>query len=215
MGTHGKTRARESARKLRIDKQRRALKRAQIVKSIRKWDDPILKQVTEPVEENEISTGIAQGWADEMIKTLKATKDGVGLAAPQIGLSKSILVYQTKDAGGKIVYEIMVNPLVVEYGKVQVTSREACLSYPGYEARVQRYDAIKVNWKSATGKDKEGWLNGRDAIIFQHENDHLSGICKVGEEWEKAVGLRPKDTDEITSDAFFEDVNVGAEIPAA
>ena len=146
-----------------------------------------------------------------MIKTLKATKDGVGLAAPQIGVSKNVIVFRTAINSND--FQVFINPLLVKNGVNSVTSIEGCLSYPGYTAEVKRYDTVEVTWKDIYGNDKRQWLDGRSAIIFQHENDHLQGICVVGEEWARQTGR--KSPEEIVQASNFFSDNVGMAIPAA
>lgn len=208
MGKHGKARARESAKNIRLAKNRNALSRAKIVKSIRKWDDPILKEVCEPVEISEMAQ--IRELVDLMIKTLKATKDGVGLAAPQLGVKKNVIVFRTSLNSND--FSVFINPLLVKNGVNSVTSIEGCLSYPGYTAEVKRYDTVEVTWKDIYGNDKRQWLDGRSAIIFQHENDHLQGICAVQKVWEIATGRRQPD--DVVQDSNFFSENTGSVVPS-
>lgn len=109
---------------------------------------------------------------DDMAETMYEAP-GVGLAAPQVGVSKRIVVLDPHDEETGLIY--LINPeIVFREGWVQGT--EGCLSVPGYVGDVYRYEHIKVTALDRNGHkayyDVEGWL----ARIFQHEIDHLDGI---------------------------------------
>lgn len=98
--------------------------------------------------------------------------DGVGLAAPQIGLSKQIAIVDIDDHHGTIE---LINPVIIEKRGTQ-TGPEGCLSFPGLYGDVSRSDYIKVRTYNKKGKmriiEAEGFL----ARAIQHEIDHLEGI---------------------------------------
>jgi len=98
--------------------------------------------------------------------------DGVGLAAPQIGLSKQIAIVDIDDHHGTIE---LINPVIIEQRGTQ-TGPEGCLSFPGLYGDVSRSDYIKVRTYNKKGKmriiEAEGFL----ARAIQHEIDHLEGI---------------------------------------
>ncbi|MBU7592066.1 peptide deformylase [Metabacillus halosaccharovorans] len=98
--------------------------------------------------------------------------DGVGLAAPQIGLSKQIAIVDIDDHHGTIE---LINPVIIEQRGNQ-TGPEGCLSFPGLYGDVSRSDYIKVRTYNKKGKmriiEAEGFL----ARAIQHEIDHLEGI---------------------------------------
>ncbi|WP_226528250.1 peptide deformylase [Metabacillus niabensis] len=98
--------------------------------------------------------------------------DGVGLAAPQIGLSKQIAIVDIDDHHGTIE---LINPVIIEQRGIQ-TGPEGCLSFPGLYGDVSRSDYIKVRTYNKKGKmriiEAEGFL----ARAIQHEIDHLEGI---------------------------------------
>lgn len=180
-------------------------------KQIRKWDDPILEEMCEPVDLSDPNQRMeVAALVDRMKKILLATKDGVGLAAPQVGSTKQVLVYRTSLESKD--FTVMINPLLVDKGLTTIKAREGCLSYPGYEAIVERYQQVTVNWKSLSNQDESKKIEGREAIIFQHEADHLVGECAVGRVWRRSVGLdstpekeseKIQTDTEISSMAFF------------
>lgn len=95
---------------------------------------------------------------------------GVALAAPQIGLLQRWFYHADW-------HEIIVNPRIVEVSEKDIVrAKEGCLSIPGLLYEVERYSRVKVEWETRTG-----WvtreLKNLDARIFQHEIDHLNGIC--------------------------------------
>jgi peptide deformylase len=134
---------------------------------IRTGDDPVLKTIC-----SEVANGENMAFIGDMIATLDATKNGVGLAAPQIGVAKRVIVVRQT---------AMINP-VVTWASVRLeTAKEACLSYPGRAVDVTRHHSIQVKYFDRDGTAREEKLSGFEARIAQHELDHLDGVCKVGE----------------------------------
>jgi peptide deformylase len=123
-----------------------------------------------------------QTVVDDMIETMRDAP-GVGLAAPQIGLSERIIVVEyfereedeEKEDAPKKVW-VVLNPEIVKSSEERVMGVEGCLSIPGLVGEVERHAAIQVKGLNRYGKPTkikaEGWL----ARIFQHEIDHLNGI---------------------------------------
>ena len=119
---------------------------------------------------------------DDMVETMRDAP-GVGLAAPQIGLSERIIVVEyfereedeEKEDAPKKVWALL-NPEIVKSSEESVMGVEGCLSIPGLVGEVERHAAIQVKGLNRHGKPvkikAEGWL----ARIFQHEIDHLNGI---------------------------------------
>lgn len=130
------------------------------------YPHPHLKTVCEPVTEfgTELMPVVQQ-----MVATMIGRK-GIGLAANQVGLSQRIFVMEMADT-----YQEFVNPVIVESSDEQ-TRNEGCLSFPGVRASVKRFNKIKVKAKTFMGNDIEMDLEGRDAICFQHELDHINGV---------------------------------------
>ena len=106
---------------------------------------------------------------------LMREKKGVGLAAPQIGISRRFFVTEAVDDKPRV----FINPEIIETSQETVKGEEGCLSLPGVWANVVRPYSVKVQAQDTTGKifrlNAEGWL----ARIILHENDHLNGILFV------------------------------------
>ncbi|MFZ5632923.1 MAG: peptide deformylase [Bacillota bacterium] len=116
---------------------------------------------------------------DNMRDTMYANK-GVGLAAPQIGVSKRVIVV---DAGEGL-YEL-INPVITET-RGEVTDAEGCLSVPGLVGDVRRAEVVRVKGLSRDGREIEIRAEGYAARAFQHEIDHLEGILFI----DKAENIR-------------------------
>jgi peptide deformylase len=97
--------------------------------------------------------------------------DGVGLAAPQIGVQKRIAVVENDD--GRIIN--LINPVILKETGSQI-GPEGCLSFPGLFGDVERYDWIKVRAQDKMGKTFIVEANGYFSRVIQHEIDHLNGI---------------------------------------
>ena len=110
---------------------------------------------------------------NRMIKEMRSN-NGVGLAAPQVGVNQNIIVV---GIGDKPI--VMINPVIVEgYGPL-IESEEGCLSIPGLYGYVVRTDSIRVQALDKKGKMFEMKLQGLSARVVQHEVDHLNGILFI------------------------------------
>jgi peptide deformylase len=143
-----------------------------MVLKIRKYGDPVLETPCDLV--TEFGSDELKQLVDNMFETMYANK-GVGLAAPQVGVSKRLTVIDPsagEDPNAKIV---LVNPELVKLEGRQV-GEEGCLSIPGYREDVKRAMRVKVKAKNAAGDEIE--LEGEELLAraIQHENDHLNGI---------------------------------------
>ncbi|KOF31235.1 peptide deformylase [Vibrio alginolyticus] len=130
--------------------------------------DPRLKVKAEKV--TDVST--VQTLIDDMLETLYATGNGIGLASTQVGRKEAVVVIDISDERNAPL--ILVNPEVVS-GENKALSQEGCLSVPEYYADVERYTSVVV---SALDRDGNPITIESDeflAIVMQHEIDHLSG----------------------------------------
>ena len=143
-----------------------------MILKIVKYGEPILEQKAEPV--TDFATPELQQLIDNMFETMYAAK-GVGLAAPQVGVSQRVSVIDVsvgEDPDQKVV---LINPEVTFTEGKQV-GEEGCLSIPGFREPVTRANKVKVNAQTVEGKPME-W-DGEELLAraFLHEIDHLNGI---------------------------------------
>jgi len=111
----------------------------------------------------------------EMLKIMYAAQ-GVGLAAPQIGVNKRLMVYNPTGDSKKWMEEtVLVNPNIVEYSSAEDKEIEGCLSFPEMQGEVIRSKWIKVEAMTPKGRKIKKKYKGWEARIFQHEYDHLDG----------------------------------------
>jgi peptide deformylase len=102
--------------------------------------------------------------------------EGVGLAAPQVGINKRLMVYNEHGDPKKWLDEVvLVNPKIVEYSDATDVETEGCLSFPGMNGAVERSKWIKVEAVTTKGKKVKKKYTGWEARVFQHEYDHLDG----------------------------------------
>ena len=142
-----------------------------MIKKILKYPD---ERLTLQAEEVDINEYLKSDLYMDLLDTLKS-RGGLGLAAPQIGVSKRIILYRNYAQQ----LAILVNPKIVSY-KGETTSRdEGCLSVPDFRADVKRYKVIKVEAYNDYGKEVKIKANGTEAIILQHEIDHLDGVLFI------------------------------------
>jgi peptide deformylase len=114
---------------------------------------------------------------------------GVGLAAPQVGVNKRIIVYDINAARPKDEedssrdlkqeFRALINPEIIDASGSIVSEKEGCLSVPDYNADVKRYEHVSVRALSIEGEKLEFDAHGILAIIMQHEIDHLDGILFI------------------------------------
>lgn len=119
----------------------------------------------------------------DMAETMYAA-NGVGLAAPQVGVSKRIVVI---DVGEGILE--LINPVITKK-EGSVVSSEGCLSVPNFEGEVERAEYIECEFYDRKGKRMQLSSDGLLAIAVQHELDHLDGVMFI----DKATVLTPKET---------------------
>jgi len=141
--------------------------------------DPVLKRKARPVAKFDKDLHIL---LDDMVETMRAAP-GVGLAAPQIGLSERIIVVEyypkeedeeIEDAPKKV--WTMINPEIVKASEETMLGAEGCLSIPGLVGEVERHAEVQVKGLNKHGKPMKVKAKGWLARIFQHEIDHLNGI---------------------------------------
>jgi len=137
-------------------------------------NDPLLRQVCEPWDFS------VDGDPTELVKAMTKImfeNNGIGLAAPQCGVSKRLFIMGNSDK-----LFVCINPEIL-YGEGENRDIEGCLSFPDLWFRVLRNTKIKVRYQNITGEIVEQEFKDLIARVYQHELDHLDGICydtKVG-----------------------------------
>jgi peptide deformylase len=140
------------------------------VRNILPFGDPLLRKKAKPVEQLD---GKTLRILDDMAETLYAAEGRAGLAAPQIGILRRLIVM---DCGDGLIE--LINPEIIEMEGEQ-TGPEGCLSFPGFVGIVKRANRVKVKTLTRRGEtvvlEGEGYL----ARCMQHEIDHLNGVLFV------------------------------------
>lgn len=145
-----------------------------MVREVLVYPDPLLKQKSKPV--GKVDDAIRE-LVKDMTETMYA-EEGVGLAAPQIGVLKRILVIDAspRQEGEKL--RVFINPeLVSADGRTRYD--EGCLSIPGETEEIERFDKVTVRALDEKGEPFEMVATGLLAIALQHEMDHLDGVLFV------------------------------------
>ena len=137
------------------------------------YPDPLLKEISKEV--TDFSKEL-KSLTDDMFKTMYENS-GIGLAAPQVGILKRIVVIDLQEDDKKVPL-IFINPQIIE-ACGSTTFEEGCLSVPGYHEVVKRKKDITVKFQDLEGKEQVINATGLLAICLQHEIDHLSGILFV------------------------------------
>lgn len=141
-----------------------------------KYPHPALRAKNEEVTLEELKDGSIAQLAKEMFLVMYAA-EGVGLAAPQVGVNKRLMVYNpTGDRKKWLDETVMVNPKIVNYSDAKDIAVEGCLSFPDMDGDVERSKWIKIEALSLNGKKIKRKFEGWTARVFQHEYDHLDGV---------------------------------------
>ena len=119
-----------------------------------------------------------RGLAKEMLQSMYAAK-GIGLAAPQIGIQKELLVIDVNFEDSAAEPLILINPEITDYGTTLNAYEEGCLSIPGVYLNVVRPSTIKLKFRDEMGRPRKMKADGLLARCIQHEMDHLKGVLFV------------------------------------
>jgi peptide deformylase len=149
---------------------------------------PILRKVAKKVDLKEIDDPLFQQLIDDMFETMYAAP-GVGLAAPQVNVSKRLFVMDIHD--DEFEPAVVINPKI-ELAEDEVELVEGCLSIPGYVGDITRFRHVAVSGLDRNGAKIRIEGEGLLAQCLQHEIDHLNGVLYV----DKAKNLRPAQTEE-------------------
>ena len=140
-----------------------------VVLTIRQFGDPVLKEKCMPVEK-------VDKEIEELIKNLADTMHaapGIGLAAPQLGILRQVLILDLEEGKGLVAY---INPKIVSASSNLVEDEEGCLSVPEVKVAIKRPEKIVVQALNSRGKKVKFEADNLLARAIQHEIDHLNGI---------------------------------------
>lgn len=147
------------------------------VRTVLKMGEPLLRQVAVKVER--FDDALAELIAD-MDDTMRAL-NGAGLAAPQIGVSLRVVIFELKENPrypqvSPVPYTVLINPVLTPLSEVQEEGWEGCLSVPGLRGLVPRHRHLRYQGLDARGQLIDRTVEGFHARVVQHEVDHLDGI---------------------------------------
>jgi len=137
---------------------------------IKKFNDKVLREKCARVQK--IDRGVRDIIVD-LAQTMEQD-NGFGLAAPQIGVSKRIIVVRADSGDRRIL--VLVNPKITAKSKEKEELEEGCLSFPGIFLKIKRPKKVEVEGLDINGKEIKFSADGILARVFQHEIDHLDGI---------------------------------------
>ena len=141
------------------------------VLKVRRYGDPVLRRRAALVE---AVTPEVRRLASDMIETMY-DEVGIGLAAPQVGVSTRLMVVGDEEGRG---VQVLVNPTISAQGG-KVTAEEGCLSLPGVFAQVTRSEWVTLEAQDLEGRPVAVTARGLRSRVFQHEIDHLDGVLFI------------------------------------
>jgi len=148
------------------------------MRQIRFVGDPVLRQRAHKV--NRFDDDLAT-LVQDMAETMRYS-NGVGLAAPQVGITARVIVVETpqdEDEPGSGRLYAVINPRITRASQEMVDGLEGCLSIPGYVGEVARHAAVTVKGQDLEGRKFRFKAQGLVARVFQHEIDHLHGVLYI------------------------------------
>ena len=151
------------------------------VLKVAKLGNPVLRKISKQVDLKELAgqQGELQNFIDDMIDTMRE-EDGVGLAAPQVNRSLQIVVLEYENNErypdeSSIPVTVLVNPVLSDYGEEKVLGWESCLSLVDFRGLVPRSTSVTLKAYDRDGDRIEKRATGFEAVVLQHEIDHLNG----------------------------------------
>ena len=148
------------------------------IRAVIKMGHPLLRQIAAPVAQlpSEELSALVQDLDDTM-----RAMSGAGIAAPQIGVSLRVVIFELKDNPryphiAPVPYTVLVNPVLTPLGEEQEQGWEGCLSVPGMRGLVPRFRRLRYRGFAPDGTPIEREVEGFHARVVQHEVDHLDGV---------------------------------------
>lgn len=140
--------------------------------SLRIFPDPILRKPCQTIKQ--FGTSDLKALIRDLEAVLSRQKHGIGIAAPQIGISKAVALVDVRSRNPKAQRLILINPKILEVCN-EIASREGCMSLPDYRGDIKRYNRVMIEWNDLEGNHHRQSFEGIEAICIQHEVDHLNG----------------------------------------
>jgi peptide deformylase len=134
--------------------------------------DPILRRTATELPVEDVSSRDFQRFVDRLLRAMRGA-EGVGLAAPQVGVSSRLFVW---GALPEIAEQVVINPIVEPTSPAIVEGWEGCLSIPGLRGLVPRFRRVRLRGLDRFGEPIDRRMAGYEARIVQHELDHLDGV---------------------------------------
>jgi peptide deformylase len=179
------------------------------VRGILQIGNPILRQRSSKITRFE--DGLAR-LAEDMLETMHDA-NGVGLAAPQIGVSKRLIVIEMPD-GDEYAHSgerfVLCNPEIVKASRETVVGQEGCLSVVGYVGMVERAEQVIVRGQDLKGRKTRVKAEGYLARALQHEIDHLNGVLYVEIAEESSVMTIEEFEEQVQAQQAAEETSEGA-----
>ena len=150
------------------------------VLKIAKLGNPVLRQVAKPLDLKDLMESSMQTFIDDMIETMHH-EGGVGLAAPQVNRSIQIVVLEYAENERypdevSIPLTVLVNPVLSDYSQETKEGWESCLSLVDFRGLVPRSTTVTLDAYDRQGKKIQKTVSGFEAVVLQHELDHLKGF---------------------------------------
>lgn len=168
------------------------------IRKVLRMGHPILQEVS--AEVTEFSTPGLDNLIQDMFDTMDA-EDGAGIAAPQIGVLKRVVIFGVEGVNprypnrGQVPTTVLINPVITPIGDEIENGWEGCLSVPGMRGMVPRYSKVLYRGHDQYGELIEREAEGFHARVVQHECDHLDGI------------LYPQRIEDMTQFGFLEELS--------
>ena len=143
-------------------------------------DSLFLRKQCAPLSKEDINTPVFEQLKQRMLLTVTdPNNEGVGIAAPQVGIGRQLIAVQRMDIDGTP-FEFYVNPRLIYMSEEKRVGREGCLSVPNQSADVMRSEWVVLEYNDISTYDiRHDTIHGFTAVIFQHETDHLNGMLYI------------------------------------
>jgi len=152
---------------------------AMAILKVARLGHPVIRKPAEAVAKERLRSPELQRFIDDMIETMREY-DGVGIAAPQVHVSKQIAVIEVEEnrryqGESAIPLTVLINPRILQASKRHLEDWEGCLSVDGFRGKVPRAESLEVETLTREGEKTRIKAQGFFARVIQHECDHLAG----------------------------------------